>query len=76
MNKARRGQIETVKSELEALSERIESIRDDEQDYFDNIPENLQDSERANMSEAAIDALDSAIDSISEAISSLEEAAE
>ena len=76
MNKARRAKINNVKTELEGLSERIESIRDDEQDYYDNIPENLQDSERASASEAAIDALESAIDSIAEALESLEEAAE
>lgn len=76
MNKARRAEIEKVKLSLEELSSRVEFIRDAEQDYYDNIPENLQDSERANMSEAAIDALDSALDSISEAVDSLSEAAE
>lgn len=76
MNKARRAKIKSAADQLERISELVESIRDDEQDYYDNIPENLQESERAGNSEAAIDALDAAIESISEAVSSLEEAAE
>ena len=76
MNKIRRARINEVKEEVERLSSVVESLRDEEQDYFDNIPENLQGSERAEISEAAIDALDAAVSSMEEAVSSLEEAAE
>ena len=75
MNRVRRQQIEAVKAQLDELSDRIDAILSDEQDYYDNIPENLQTSDRATMSEDAISSLESAIDSISDAISSLEEAA-
>ena len=75
MNQARRKKIEAVKMQLEALSDDIDNILSDEQDYYDNIPENLQGSERASIAEDAISALENAVDSLSEAISSLEEAA-
>ena len=59
MNNSRRKQIEKVIDELE-------KIRNDEQDYFDNMPENLQYSERGEKSEFAIDALEFAIDQLQE----------
>ena len=38
-----------------------------QQDYYDNIPENLQYSQRAEDSEAAIDNLDEALDLLNDA---------
>ena len=76
MNKARRKELETVisnlneiqgKDDLYACINDLEKIRDDEQDYYDNIPENLQYSQRAEDSEAAIDNLEEALDLINEA---------
>jgi len=59
---------------LEQASELVIQVRDDEQDSFDNLPEGIQESERGQMMEEAIDAMDSAMDSISEAIEHLDEA--
>ena len=74
MNKARRKEIEALIDELEDLKSRIESVQSDEQDYFDNMPENLQSSERGELAEEAVGNLDSALDSLDEAIESLREA--
>lgn len=74
MNKERRKEIEALIDELDDLKARIESVQSDEQDYFDNMPENLQSSERGEMAEEAIGNLDSALDSLDEAIDSLREA--
>ena len=41
---------------------------------FDNFPESLQESERGEAMQEAIDNMESALDSIDEAISSVEEA--
>lgn len=90
MNKPRRKQIQdvierlgTLQGEMESLMEDIESIQADEEEYRDNMPENLQGSERYEIADAACDALESAKDSlegskdgIDEVISSLEEASE
>lgn len=90
MNKPRRKQIQDVieklsslQSEMEVLIEEIEGIQADEEEYRDNMPENLQGSERYERADTACDALESAKDSleeskdnIDEVVSSLEEASE
>ena len=67
MNKPRRKELETVQEKLTEMKEMISDILADEQDYFDNIPENLQNSERAENSQIAIDSLEN-IDSLIEEI--------
>lgn len=74
MNKVRRKQLAEVSSILETAKGMLEEIRDDEQDYFDNMPENLQGSERGEASEEAIDAMDEAIESLESAIESVSDA--
>lgn len=74
MNKARRKEIDSVIEGLTELMERLEGIRDEEEEYFDNMPESLQYSEKGETAEEAISNLESAMDSIEEAISSAEEA--
>lgn len=64
MNKERRKQIQEIVEELNSIKDRlselisdIESLEEEEQEYFDNIPENLLSSQRACDSEEAIDYL-------------------
>lgn len=47
--------------------EAFEAIRDEEQEYFDNMPESLQGGDKGQMAEAAIEALDSAISALEDA---------
>lgn len=65
----------TLKGEAEALAaalkekfqerkEALEEIRDAEQEYFDNMPENMQQSERAQAAENAVNELEYAIDEL------------
>lgn len=68
MNEQRRKSIQEIADKIKEAHEKIESIisdlediKSDEQDYLDNIPENLQGSERYSIAEEAIDNLDSAI---------------
>lgn len=80
MNKFRRGQLRALSAKLAriestvdkaALDECInilEDIKWDEEEYFDNMPENLQGSMRGCESEDAIDNMDQALDSLNEAI--------
>lgn len=76
MNNSRRKEIKSMKGQLEFIKKIIERIRNEEEDYYDNIPENLQDSERANKSEEAIESLDEAIESLENTIDELENAME
>lgn len=54
----------------------IEEIQSEEQDYFDAMPENLQESARGQQAEAAADALSEAASALEEAEHSLEAALE
>ena len=76
MNKQRRQNITGISNNLRELQSRIDTLKDEEQDYYDNIPENLQESERAETASNAIDNLQSAFDGLEEVIGYLDEAAQ
>ncbi len=68
MNNARRKQLDEIETELQDLKERFETIKEDEEEYLNNIPENLQGSERYEVAEEACDALGEALDYFDEII--------
>lgn len=73
MNKQRRQKIRDVKKEIENCKENLQKILDEEQDYFDNIPENLQGSMRGSDSEDAIDTMENCIEDLENIINELME---
>lgn len=73
MNKARRLTLSKIVENLRILQEELESVKDAEQEAFDNLPESLQYSSRGEDMEEAIDTLETAYDSLTDAIDSLEE---
>lgn len=76
MNKQRREELSKIYSELEGLQARIEAVRDEEQETYDNMPESLQGSERGEQSQAAIDELENATSSLTDVLSNIETAKE
>lgn len=58
MNKKRRKQLEKIAAQLDVLEEQINSLRDEEQEAFDSLPENLQYSERGDTMNEAINEMD------------------
>lgn len=71
MNIGRRKQIEEVvdkidnlKSLAEEIKEDIDLIKDEEEEYLENIPENLQSSERYEKAETAVENLNNAYEEI------------
>jgi len=74
MNKERREQLDELASKINEVKDELESIMKDEEEYRDNMPENLQGSERYEMADTACYEMQSALDSLDEAISSIEEA--
>lgn len=74
MNKERRNALKNAMSHLEKAIEIISDVRDEEQDSMDNMPENLQGSERYETMEMAVESLEEAIDKIEEAKDSVDEA--
>ena len=73
MNNKRRKEIRNVISKLEDI---VQQILDEEEEAFENMPENLQESERGEISQNAQDCLSDAVDALEEAIGALEDAAE
>ncbi len=74
MNKIRRKSLRDIIDQLEELRDALDTLKEEEEEYRDNIPENMQGSERYEIAEAACDNLDSAVDSLDEVISYIEEA--
>ena len=75
MNKVRRKNLQAIIDQLEELKGSLEDLQTEEE-YRDNIPENMQESERYEKADEACDNLSSAVDSLEEAISSIEAAIE
>ena len=56
--------LDNLRTERDSLAETLESLRDEEREYFDNMPEGLQQSERGQDAEAAADRLTEALDAL------------
>jgi molecular chaperone GrpE (heat shock protein) len=76
MNKERRKQLAKAQEMLEDAKSIIEDCLSDEEDYRDNMPENLQGSEKYDIADSACYNMESVIDSIDSAVSCVEEAQE
>lgn len=71
MNKDRRREIAELITKLpeitdliDELKSAIEEVRDDEQEYFDNMPESFQYGDKGQAAEAAVGSLDEAISAL------------
>lgn len=80
MNNARRkiiasiiNKIDLISEEMEVILNDIESVKDEEEEVLDSIPENLQGSERYNITEESVDNLNTAFDMWQEAFDNIEE---
>lgn len=74
MNKERRGSLKEATALLDQAADIITVARDDEQYCLDNLPENLQNSERYENMEKAVDDLEEALDRIDDVKSCISEA--
>lgn len=74
MNKDRRKRLQEAIDLIEAARTIVEECRDEEEEYRDNMPENLQDSDKYYMADEAVDNLTSALDSLEDVTSPIEEA--
>ena len=73
MNKVRRETLQGISIKLEDLKSDIESLRDEEQEYADNMPDSLQGSEKHDTAENAISSMDEAIDNLDSVINEIGE---
>lgn len=73
MNKVRRTQIQRVSDSISTIIAEIETIRDEEDEARESMPENLVGSERYETSEVASDTLQDTIDLLEESVERLSE---
>lgn len=76
MNNPRRKKLNAILEQLVEIHAALEEVRDEEQEYFDNIPENFQSSERYEKAENAVAALDDALSMFDEIADNIETALE
>lgn len=76
MNNQRRNVLEDVYIKLVILHDTLEEIKDEEECCRDNMPENLQDSERYKKADKTVSVLEDAISSLEEALDYIETAKE
>lgn len=76
MNSARRKQLQALLDSIGPIRAELETIQSEEQDYYDAMPENMQEGEKGQKAEAAADALSEAVSALEEAESSIEAAME
>jgi len=73
MNAKQRKTLQGYVESLDEIKCAIDEMAEEEQDKYDNMPEGLQESERGEAMQEAIDNLESASSSLEEAIDYLNE---
>lgn len=76
MNNTRRKELQLVIAQMDALCASLEALLAEEEEYRDNILENMQSGENYQKADAACDNLEDAISSLEDAISCAEDALE
>ena len=66
LHEAAKAAIEAFHAAAEELKGDVETIRDEEQEYINNLPENMQQGEKAQNAEQAVSDLDEAADMLYE----------
>jgi len=76
LNKLRRKKLKTIICQLEELMDALETIKDEEEEYMENMPENLYGSEKHDAAESAITNLEDALTILEDVTISIREAIE
>ncbi|EAP3798240.1 hypothetical protein ONP73_03540 [Salmonella enterica subsp. enterica serovar Lille] len=74
MNNERRKRLTALSQQLAELKDDIQSVLDEEEEAFSNLPESLQNGERGDAMQTAIAALDAAVSALEETSDQLAEA--
>jgi hypothetical protein len=72
MNKTQRKVLAGIVTQLEDLRSLVESIKSDEEEKYDAMPESFQSGEKGDKMQEGIDQLDSAMDNLQSAIDDIE----
>ena len=74
MNKLRRKEIGKAIQLLDEAKEILETARDEEQEYFDSMPESLQGGDKGQEAEIAVGILDDVVSMLDDALASVGDA--
>ena len=74
MNIERRRKLGNLQQEIDLLVSRAESIKDEEEESYNNMSESLQNSEKGEKSAEALDALDSLVQYLNDSVDAISEA--
>jgi hypothetical protein len=74
MNDARRKIVQAALDKLAEARALLETARDEEQEYFDNMPEAFQSGDKGAVAEGAISSLEEAIGNVESAEGNAEDA--
>lgn len=75
MNDERRKLLSKIAEQLSAIQGALQSIHDDEEEAFNNMPESLQQGDKGQESEQYVSDLDEMIEQVAEAQTKAEEIA-
>lgn len=67
MNKNRRDRLAKLSDQISDIMDKLEELRDEELEAFENLPESLNSSERGEVMQTAIGAMDDALSSLENA---------
>lgn len=73
MNKERRRVIEEIVDQMGVLKEQLESVAEEEQGAFDNLPEGIQYSERGEQMGENVSDIEEAVSNIEDVMSALQD---
>jgi hypothetical protein len=74
MNKARRDALTKIAATIAEARSELASLRDEEQDYFDNMPESIQQGDKGQRAEVAVFSMEEAISQLEDAESNIDSA--
>lgn len=72
MNKERRKAILDIRDGIDELKSRLEDVKSEEEEYKDNMPENMQGGDKYLEADISVDCLSNAILNLDDAVSELE----
>jgi ribosome recycling factor len=76
MNAERRKEIAKAHAMIDEAKSILEAARDEEQEFFENMPENMQEGEKGSAAENAVQSLEEAIDGLETAMGNCDAATE
>jgi hypothetical protein len=76
MNNNQRKELAKIIDRIEDIKNDIEYVRDEEQEKIDNLPENLQGSEKYSLMEEAVSNLDYALSNLEDVVDNINLATE